>query len=113
MFLAKYGTYWSDHSLLGLSATFSLYGTPNVTKLVYFVSWIVSRSPGPQRDLWDRSTILRTHTRILESVPEIDPEINSEIDPEIDPEIDLGNDIKNAPRIILPNDLKNVPGNIS
>ena len=54
----------------------------------------------------DRSTIPRTHTRVLESVPEID----SEIDPEIDPEIDLGNDIENVPRIVLPNDLENVPG---
>jgi len=53
----------------------------------------------------DRSTIPRTHTRVLESVPEID----SEIDPEIDPEIDLGNDIENAPRIAPPNNLENVP----
>jgi len=38
------------------------------------------------------------HTRVMESVPEIDPEIN------------LGNGIENAPRIVLPNDLENVPG---
>ena len=38
----------------------------------------------------DRSTILRTHTRVLESVPEIDSEIDSKIDPEIDPEMSIG-----------------------
>ena len=85
------------------------WGTKMHQQSVYFVNWIVSRSPGSQRDLWDRSTIPRTHTRVLESIPEIDPkidseinpEIDSEINPEIDPEIDLSNDIENAPRIVL------------
>ena len=63
-------------------------------KSVHFVNWIISQSPGSRRDLWDQSTIPRTHTCILESVPEID----------------LGNDIENASRIVLPNDLENVPG---
>ena len=90
------------------------YGTPNATKIGLFcqldrfpISWTPAR-------LWDRSTIPRTHTRVLENVPEIDSEIDSEIDPEIDPkidpEIDLENDIGNAARIVLPNDLENVPG---
>ena len=83
-----------------------VYGTPNATKIGLFcqldrfpISWIPAR-------FMDRSTILRMHTRVLKSIPEID----SEIDPEIDPEIDLGNDIENVPRIVLPNDLENVPG---
>ena len=75
-------------------------------KLVYFVNWIVSRSPGPRHDLWDRITIPRTHTRVLESVPEIDPKID--LGNNIDPEINLGNDLENAPRIVLLNDLKKV-----
>jgi len=45
----------------------------------------------------DRSTIPRTHTWVLKSVSKIDPKLI------------LGNDIKNAPRIILPSNLESVP----
>jgi len=58
----------------------SLYGMPNATKIGLSCQLDRFRSPGPRHDLWDRSTIPRMHTRILESVPET--EIDSEIDPE-------------------------------
>ena len=57
MFLAKYSTYWSDHSLLGFSATFSLYGMPYVTKInllcqldCFPISWTPARFMGSKYD---------------------------------------------------------------
>jgi len=70
-------------------------------KSVYFINWIVSRPHGPQHDSWDRSTIPRMHICVLNGIPKIDPKIDSKLV--------LGNNTKNAPRIVLPNNLENVP----
>ena len=63
--------YWVPHGLChGLCAYTTCvlvaeYGTPNATKIGYFVNRIVSRSPGLRRDSRDRSSIPRSIGRSI------------------------------------------------
>lgn len=79
----------------------SKYGMPIATKIGFLYQ--LDRFPTSWTS-WDRSMIPRTHIRVLKSVlkinPKIDPKIDSKMDPKIDPKLVLGNNTKNAPRIV-------------
>ena len=81
-------------------------------KSVYFVNWIVSRSPGRRRDygIEVRFRERIESTRVLEADSEIDSDRFRDRFRSIPRSIlDLENDtcIGNAARIVLPNDLEN------